>query len=150
MKPITAQRVRDQIVAAFTGGSNCWLFTAKLLRADNKPTVTPWFSDAKVFERRFAIELGYDDPAGWEGQGQGRARITHVDVRRALRIMRREYPKRFANVMNGTGDGDTADLFIQLALFGKAVYGAEAPDVFVKPAWYDALVAKVLEERARG
>jgi hypothetical protein len=29
--------------------------------------------------------------------------------------------------MIGTGDGDTADVFIQCALFGKVVYGCEAP-----------------------
>ena len=154
MKPITAQRVRDQFVAAFTGGSNCWLFTAKLVRYDNKPTVTPWFSDAKVFERAFAIELGYDDPSGWEGQGAGRKVITDADVRRAVTIMRREFPKRFADIMADRGNADTADLFVQLALFGKAVYGEEAPrrSITLSPAmceWMDKVIAEIEEDRRR-
>lgn len=142
---VSAQLISDQFVTSLEGGSNYWLYTARLMKADNKPTERPWYSDPKVFEKRFEIELGYDDPKGYEGEGKGLKLITQADVRRGLKIMRREYPKRFAAVMDETGDGDTGDVFVQCVLFGKAVYGAEAPKQHL-PAWVDKLVA----ERARG
>jgi hypothetical protein len=99
---VSAQKISDQFVTAFEGGSNYWLFTARLMKADNRPTETPWYSDPKVFEKRFEIELGYDDPKGYEGEGKGLKLITHVDVRHGLDVMRRDYPKHFAAVMDET------------------------------------------------
>ena len=76
-----------------------------------------------MFEGRFEIELGYDDPNEYEGFGNGRKTITEVDVRKGIEIMRRDYPKQFAKVMDGPGDVDVADAFLQCALFGRVVYG---------------------------
>lgn len=41
--------------------------------------------------------------------------------------MARDYPKHFADVVNDRGHADTADVFIQCAMFAKAIYGCEAP-----------------------
>jgi hypothetical protein len=120
---VTPQKVSDQFVTAFEGGSNYWLQTAKLWKADNKPTDTPWYACPAVFEKSFEIELGYDDPDGYEGEGKGRKRITDVDVRRGLEVMARTCPKLFAELMADEGDADTADVFVQCALFGEVVYG---------------------------
>jgi hypothetical protein len=120
---ISPQKVADQLTAAFSGGSNYWLHTAKLFRSDNKPTVSPWYACPAVFERSFEIELGYDDPNGYEGEGKGRKRITQDEVRRAVDLMARDYPKRFAAMMGNSGDADMADAFVQCVMFGKVIYG---------------------------
>jgi hypothetical protein len=99
---------------------------ARLIRSDVEPTENPWYSCPGVFEKSFEIELGYDDPSGYEGEGKGRKRITQDDVRHGLDVMRHDYPKHFGDLMADRGDADTADLFIQCAVFGKAVYGCEA------------------------
>jgi hypothetical protein len=124
---VSAQKIRDQIVTAFEGWSNYWLYRAKLLRSDVKPTETPWYSDPKVFEEKFEIQLGYDEPDGYEGEGRGRMLITETSVRNGLNVMARDYPERFAAIVDGSADADTADVFIQCAMFGKAIYGDEAP-----------------------
>jgi hypothetical protein len=120
---ISAQKISDQFVTAFEGGSNYWLQTAKLMKADNKPTESPWYACPAVFEKSFEIELGYDDPSGYEGEGKGRKIINHDDVSRGLDVMARTCPKLFADVMDDSGDADTADVFLQCVLFGAVVYG---------------------------
>jgi hypothetical protein len=40
-----------------------------------------------------------------------------------LRLMAERYPRRFAELVNGTGDGTTGDVLIQLAAFGELRYG---------------------------
>lgn len=90
---VPAQKISDQLTASFTGGSNYWLQTAKLMKADVHPTVKPWYSDSAVFEGRFEIELGYDHPDDYEGQGKGRTVITEASVRHGLDVMRRDCPE---------------------------------------------------------
>jgi hypothetical protein len=58
-------------------------------------------------------ELGYDDPSEYEGFGNGRKVITSADVHHGLAVMASDQPERFAEVMSGTGDADTADVFLQ-------------------------------------
>ena len=93
------------------------------MQADVHPTERPWYGCPEVFEGSFEIELGYDHPDDYEGMGKGRTVITEVDVRKGIDVMRRDYRKQFAKVMSGTGNGDTADAFLQCCLFGKVVYG---------------------------
>jgi hypothetical protein len=120
---VPAQKIRDQLVASFEGGSNYWLQSAALMKADVHPTERPWYGCPAVFEKTYEIELGYDDPSGYEGNGRGRKVITDADVRHGLEIMSRDYPDRFADVMADRGDADTADVFLQCVLFGRVVYG---------------------------
>jgi hypothetical protein len=120
---VPAQKIRDQFTGSFSGGSNYWLQAAKLMKADNVPSGRPWYSCPEVFEGAFAIELGFDNPNEYEGMGNGRKTITDADVPKAFEVMRRDHPKAFAAMMNGTGDADTADVFLQCCLFGKVVYG---------------------------
>jgi hypothetical protein len=81
------------------------------------------YADPAVFERSFAIELGYDDPSGFEGEGKGRKVITDVDVHKGLEgVMAQKYPRHFADVVNGEGDADIADMLMQILVHGKVVF----------------------------
>ena len=40
-----------------------------------------------------------------------------------LRLMAQKYPRKFAEVVDGTGDATTGDVLIQLAAFGELRYG---------------------------
>jgi hypothetical protein len=41
----------------------------------------------------------------------------------ALRLMAEKYPRKFAEVIDETGDATTGDVLIQLAAFGEIRYG---------------------------
>ena len=40
-----------------------------------------------------------------------------------LRLMAERYPRKFAELVDGTGDATTGDVLIQLAAFGELKYG---------------------------
>ena len=44
-------------------------------------------------------------------------------VERGLNLMAQKYPKHFADLVSGSGDSNTSDAFIQLAVLGEWVYG---------------------------
>lgn len=41
----------------------------------------------------------------------------------ALRLMAARYPRKFAEILDGSGDSITGDILIQLAAFGEVRYG---------------------------
>jgi hypothetical protein len=41
----------------------------------------------------------------------------------AVRLMAEKYPRKFAEIVNETGDCTTGDVLIQLAVFGEVRYG---------------------------
>lgn len=44
-------------------------------------------------------------------------------VKRGLALMAKSYPKHFADILAENDDNDTADVLVQLSLFGDIVYG---------------------------
>ncbi|MCW2077909.1 UNVERIFIED_ORG: hypothetical protein M2193_000084 [Bradyrhizobium japonicum] len=77
---ITAQQLADQIVTALEGGSNYWLerFTSK--RGKERATEGPWYSDPKVWDGDFEIEVLADEDSATHsftsGQGEGRPGVA--------------------------------------------------------------------------
>jgi len=49
--------------------------------------------------------------------------LTHQKAVDGLSLMQEKYPHQFAAFMTEKDDADTADIFIQLCLFGEVVYG---------------------------
>jgi hypothetical protein len=45
----------------------------------------------------------------------------HLD--QGLSIMAKKHPRHFGNLLAGNADAETADVFVQLAMFGEVVYG---------------------------
>jgi len=151
---VCPQKIRDQFVTALGqrrtphheyrwGSSNYWLYEATLLRSDVKPTGHPWYADARVFEGPFEAELQFD--LKYDGDGAGRKRITDADVQRGLEVMARDHPRHFRDMMDDGSDPDVADMFAQILVHGKVVYGCEAPKHCpYSPAmleWMDKVIA---------
>lgn len=49
--------------------------------------------------------------------------ITMDDVRKGLELMRDEYPRHYADLMEEDDDLTTGDVWLQLAVFGELIYG---------------------------
>lgn len=58
-----------------------------------------------------------------EDESRGLLRLDFNAVKNGLEVMARDYPKRFAEMMNEDDDGETADCLVQCALFGSMIYG---------------------------
>ena len=113
---MTPQRISELFVQAFDKGeATYWCRWPKLVRADNAPTTSYWYADPAVFAGSFEAVLEYD--LRYEDDNAGRKAITQDDVRRALDVMARKYPKQHA------GDEHTADTLVQVLVHGYAIYG---------------------------
>ena len=49
--------------------------------------------------------------------------LTMDNVRKGLELMRDEYPRHYADLMEEEDDAITGDVWLQLAVFGELVYG---------------------------
>ena len=49
--------------------------------------------------------------------------LTPEKIANGLRLLATEYPKHFGWFVDSDEDADTGDFFLQLALFGKIIYG---------------------------
>lgn len=44
-------------------------------------------------------------------------------IQRGLQLMAEKHPRHFSDLINENDDAETADVFVQLCLFGEVVYG---------------------------
>lgn len=103
------QRIEDLLVGAFEGGSNYWI---KSLR--------------RVTERHPDIYQAAVIGDGLHIRADGEPHPRHLDrghLEHGLRLMAEKYPSHMGAVLDGNDDAGTADVFLQLCLFGEVVYG---------------------------
>ncbi len=125
---VKPQDISDLFVAAMEGGSNHWLHTA-----DYRGVVTPedkgvvWWGSANVFaDQSFSAEIGYDDPEGEEGNGEGKKIITRADIQRGLDLLKdpeKGNPVALGRIIAEDYDAEDADTFMQLVVLGEVIYG---------------------------
>ncbi len=103
---VSTDEVDDIIDCAIDGGIGYWCPTCKF------------------------TSVAGDEPNTFTEQGDEKEpiaehRLTDEGIRRALDIMVNDMPLRYAACFSGDPDYDVedADVFLQLCLFGKVVYG---------------------------
>lgn len=88
------------------------------------------------------MDTGEEDPERWEmydypllaggavifkaDDGTGKVKKCRLDldtIQKGLELMASKYPHHFGDVINGSEDATTGDVFIQLCAFGEVVYG---------------------------
>jgi hypothetical protein len=126
---IEHKRVSYLLIAAFEGGANYWY----RIEGYEEPSATPiWVQkdDLSQFKHAwFALAPGggikLSDFYGQDGDERGMTvkTLRTADLMRGLQIMARDYPQHFANFREENDDGETGDVFLQLCMFGKLVYG---------------------------
>lgn len=120
---IADQRIADLFVAALEGGSTAWLRKARHVSREKMGTEQPWYADPVMYSGKFQIALTFDDPKTPGGDGEGHTIITDDDVAKAIALMVTRHPSHFADFTCESDDANTADIFMQLVVFGEVVYG---------------------------
>ena len=133
---VTDGRVRDQLCAAFEGGSNYWydkldphygegisrkdcerggrLFPADIAAddvLDSWPYVVPFIDGCWLTLE----EKEEDNPK--------ERRLDRAAIQRGLQIMSEKCPQHFADMMSESGDATTGDVLLQCCVLGDIVYG---------------------------
>lgn len=111
---VEPSRISDLLVGAFEGGSNLWVKSARLVQGNTSSA--PWYGSEDFLYTPWCAEIGtYDDC---------NLLLNEKIVLTGLQMMADDYPDTHWNdFVSENDDADTADVFLQLCLFGGLVYG---------------------------
>jgi hypothetical protein len=58
-----------------------------------------------------------------DGEEPTKYHLTMNNVRKGLELMRDQYPRHYADLVEEQDDAITGDVWLQLATFGELIYG---------------------------
>lgn len=103
---------KDLICTALEGGSNYWYTIDYHNRIDGEYYhEIPFRPDGS---------LGITD---LHGELEAPINLTEEKIIKAWELLRKEYPRHYQDAVQENHDADTGDILLQLALFGKLVFG---------------------------
>lgn len=119
---VTAQRVQDLLTCAIDsayGGSFYWISGYRKVypEGQTKESLGLQYPQIELPFKGGSIVFGNDDPK-YAGKVLDAAAML-----RGLQLLADNYPKHWADFIEDNEDADTADVFLQLALFGEVVFG---------------------------
>lgn len=126
---IPSEVVANAMVAVADVSGAKWLREIRLV-APYSTTEKPFYSDPRLYENPFTIEVVGEDPgrevvglAGCPRADGGGVRRTlrEYDFRRGLETFARKHPGAFGEFLGG-GDGPNSDMFFQCVVFGEVVF----------------------------
>lgn len=104
----------DLIVGALEGGSNYWY---KILNHNKTEVGAEYLS--QIFEKPGAWLLIKDNAE----QLDKPKKVTSQDLEEAWDLLKKDYDWIFARICQGQDDANDADIFFQLAVFRKVIFG---------------------------
>jgi len=115
-KPVTPEAVANLIIAAFEGGSNYWI--DKVRHISGNSNEKPYYADPQLYmDPDFLIEITDNDEEDRWNLNQ-RAIVRGLDLLGSV-----AHGRHLADFLSENDDAETADVFLQLCLFGDVVYG---------------------------
>lgn len=73
------------------------------------------------YDENLDDEFPWDTPKTFPNSAKHR--ITISDVQKGLELMRDQYPRHYADLVEENDDAITGDVWLQLAVFGELIYG---------------------------
>lgn len=102
----------DTFISAREGGSNYWMHSMK-------PTSAYVAGDVDSFYN--AMVDGFELVECYEDEVKHI--VTKDDIKKGMELMKSKYPQHYSDMKKEYGDADTSDIFLQLCVFGKLIYG---------------------------
>lgn len=122
---VTLERISDLLASAFEGGSYGSGYWCKIVKYITPPKLN-FRTDPKTVYKYLDYPLNRDGAvlikSTEDPQKQG-LWINLDTIKRGLELMAEKQPKHWADFMKEEDDGSTADVFLQLCLFGDVIYG---------------------------
>ncbi|AWB20636.1 hypothetical protein DA075_06615 [Methylobacterium currus] len=118
---IPLDKVVSQIITAVEGGITYWASTFHHVSSEHEPKERPWYADQTLYEGAFDIKvLIHEEHKAGEGIEY---HLTREKLQSGLDFLAKNRPARLKEVLDESGDADTADEFMQACLFGELIYG---------------------------
>lgn len=119
---VSEEAILDQLVSAFEGGSNYWYLVNSVegitdeIRANkNLATVEKWWEAIKNGGK--VVIHDAEEPEDHLGD------LTMESIQEGLQILAEKYPEIVSDIVEGTGDAETGDVFLQVCVMKEIVFG---------------------------
>lgn len=114
---IPEEDIQSLLISAFeNSGISYWVSAiAPIKKSIGRVRSKSWYS--AVMKHGFTLV---------EQDEYGKSKVRSVPASRfpkGLQLMAKDQPQHFADILTGNADADTADVFVQLLVFGEIVYG---------------------------
>jgi hypothetical protein len=86
-------------------------------------TYTVTWVDDKGATLEIDKDVEYGVMPSYDGEEPTKHYLTLKGVRKGLRLMKKEYPHHYADLVEENDDAITGDIWLQLAVFGEVIYG---------------------------
>ncbi len=115
--------IYSAVVTAFEGGSNYWVSRANPVSGFEglAGSGLVWWGHKNRYSPGMEIEIEFDNPDDMDSTLVRRFR--YEDFVKALDVMLEKYPQHFADLLRGTDDATTGDVYLQCLIFQEVVYG---------------------------
>jgi hypothetical protein len=114
---IDDERVFHLLTSALEGGSNYWyMMTEYHIPAGNEAPEFPWHK-APFLEGGYTLFADKENP-----EDKTRYRLNREAMEKGLQLLAKEYPHHFKDFIEENDDAETADVWLQLSLFGEVLY----------------------------
>lgn len=132
---VPVERIVNCIIGAIEGGYSPWLHS---FVHDDKPRTIEcyrearangegiWYSQDKFWCNGGSAYVSFDKEDDDEGAGTGRMTISLEELRQGLCKMAdptNEHIHHFGDLLAENDDASTHDVFMQMVVFGKVIYG---------------------------
>lgn len=122
---ISDQRIFDLLTSALEGGSNYWYMLEEkiepsewLFLEEMRPQTQTHWAQEYALSQDGALIIGDE-----ESDNGDTYRLDRKAIKKGLQLMSTNEPSAMADFMTEDEDATTGDIFLQLCLFGKVIYG---------------------------
>jgi len=105
------QTIQDLLCTALEGGSNYWIDS---VTHNHKETNVEYWSET-LGDAKGKMEI--------TDEANEVYKLDNSDALKAIPIMRTKYPRHYNDAFNDNHDATTADVFLQIIVFGEVIYG---------------------------
>lgn len=121
---VTEERRKDMLCGALEGGSNYWYVLSEEAVAIIEKHA-PRTKDSTFVDRMWiALKAGAEIPVNdAENEDEVLGKISLASIEIGEQSMADDYMHHFADILDETDDGTTADVWFQLAVMNDVVYG---------------------------
>ena len=115
---IPDERIQDLLCCALEGGSNYWYWLKEKVypEGQTKESLKIEFPHLPLKGGKLIFTVPEDN----DGKEYT---LDKAAIKKGLKIMSEKYTYCFSEIINENEDANTGDIFLQLCLFGKVIYG---------------------------
>lgn len=121
-KEVSRKDVLNLIVTALEGGSNYWYEITEVIEPiEIEPTGDEFMDTHRIYKAPInkggALKIADNEDETYNGL------LNIESIQKGLQLMAEQYPNHFNDFVKEEYDAETADVFLQLAVFGEIVFG---------------------------